>query len=251
MSPFEWRSVGDHDPKRLAEARNQLLSATQWLARIERSYAAPHDPEVSLRWLDDRNVISTHDLGSELSLVLNVDDLRMQFNEAGNPSDHEIDVEERSPAHIEAWLLIELLHRGVDRERFSKDLPYDSVGLLNGDGVEFSPGEYEPELRALDAWMRNAAQAIKAAAAAPGGQDDVLRVSPRDLRVQAAAGGRVLGFSPGDEMIPEPFFFVAEAGGADGAAEPIAVLRASEIRDSDAPERVVAFLRAGGQPTTH
>ncbi|MFJ5488799.1 hypothetical protein ACIKTA_14905, partial [Hansschlegelia beijingensis] len=81
--------------------------------------------------------------------------------------------------------------------------------------------------------------------------EDVLRVSPRDLRVQAAAGGRTLGFSPGDEMIPEPFFFVAAAGGPNGAGEPIAVLRASEIQDSDAPERVIAFLRSGGQPTTH
>lgn len=248
MRPFEWRPVGEYDPKRLAEARNQLLSATQWLARVERSYAAPNG-EVSLRWLDDRNVISTHDLGSDLGLELSVDDLKMQFTEAGAPSDHEIDVEERSPAHVEAWLLIELLHRGVDRERFSKDLPYDSVGLLNGDGVEFSPAEYEPELRALDALMRNAAHAIRAAA--PGEQGDALRVSPRDLRVQASADGRVLGFSPGDDMIPEPFFFVATAGEPNGASSPLAVLRASEIQESDAADRVIAFLRSGGQPTTH
>ena len=52
--------------------------------------------------------------------------LEMQFHEHGKPVPHILDPEEHSPAEVEAWMLVELLHRGVDREKFSKTLPYSN-----------------------------------------------------------------------------------------------------------------------------
>jgi hypothetical protein len=251
MTPFQWSRGEGLDPARFAEARKQLLSAAQWLARIERSYgsrAAAGD--ISLRWSDDRNVIATHRFAGDIGVELQIDDLIMQFTERGQPSDHEIDVEERSPAHVEAWILIELLHRGVDRDRFSKDLPYDTSALMSGDGVEFSPGEYGAELKALAAWFRDAVSAIRNAAQGEDGA--TLRISPRDLRVELTSRGRALGFSPGDADAPEPFFYVARADEGGGArATPQAVLKASDIPSNGPAEAVAAFLAQDDTPTRH
>lgn len=244
MTSFDWSPADRQAADRLSEARVQLLSAAQWLARVERSFG-PEDDDLTLRWSDERMAIATRAFASDIRLELQIDDLVMQFTEGGKPSDHEIDIEERSPAHIEAWILIELLHRGVDRDSFSKDLPYDTSAMLNGDGVEFSPGEYKTELRALGALFREAVLAIGAAASDRGS----IRISPRDLAVEAETGGRVIGFSLGDEMIAEPFAYVkGAAGAADAEASATAILRASEI---GAAGRLADFFASAAAPTKH
>lgn len=250
MPSFNWTPTGDADPARLAEARTQLLSAAQWLARVQRSYANPGADDLGLRWCDDRNVIATRGFASDLGLELSVDDLVMHFTEGGEPTRHEIDFEERSPAHIEAWILIELLHRGVDRDRFSKELPYDTSNLMSGDGVEFSPDAYQLELRELGDWFRNAISAIRSASQA---QNGALRISPRDLRVEAIESGRALGFSPGDLETPEPFFYISKPSDAVEGSRPApdAMLKASDIAAPGAAEQVLAFFAADSASTRH
>lgn len=244
MNVSDWKPVGHADPARLAEARAQLVSVAQWLARVERSFVeGGSGEELSLLWGDDRNVIATRRFASEIGVELEIDDLVMRFTEQGQPSDHEIDVEEHSPAHVEAWILIELLHRGLDRERFSKELPYDVSALMNGDAVEFSPDSYEEELRTLGAWFRNAVGALRAAC---GNGAAAIRVSPRDLRLEAFHDGRTLGFSPGDNSVPEPYFYVRGQ-----AKEPSATLRASQLPEHGAHDQIVRFLASGGEPTRH
>lgn len=240
------KPAGDPDAARFAEARNQLVSVAQWLARVERSYASRvGQSELKLRWLGDRNVIATHDFDGDVGLELKIDGLVMQFTEKGLPSDHEIDVEERSPAHIEAWILIELLHRGIDRDRFSKDLPYDTSELLSGDGVEFSPGEYQSELRALAELFRNAVSAVERAC------DGDVAISPRDLCVRGELGGRAIGFSLGDARIGEPYFYVEGDGASpDPRNAALAILRLSEVSAANA-DGVIAFFDANGAATRH
>jgi hypothetical protein len=252
MAGVEPSPAGVRDSARMAEARQQLVSVAQWLARVERSFAArAPGRELSLRWRGDRNAIATHDLGDDVGLELRIDGLVMQFTEAGRPSDHEIDVEERSPAHVEAWILIELLHRGLDRDRFSKDLPYDTSALLSGDGVEFSPCEDEAELRALADLFRAAVSAIGRAASDAGGEP-ALRISPRDLGVEAVAGGRTIGFSLGDAAIAEPFFYVRGDGAAREPGEsPTAILLASQLPPGDCVGAIYAFYASNAAPTRH
>ncbi|PZQ14237.1 MAG: hypothetical protein DI565_12460 [Ancylobacter novellus] len=241
----------DRNPEggRIAEARLQLVSVAQWLARVERSFASRNPgKELSLRWRADRDAITTHDLGDAVELELRIDGLTMQFTEDGRPSDHAIDVEERSPAHVEAWILIELLHRGLDRDRFSKDLLYDTSALLNGDGVEFSPGAYEGELKELADLFRIAASAVGRAASS----DATLRISPRDLCVEAVANGRTIGFSLGDARIAEPYFYVkGDASSAEPGRAATAILPASRLAPENDSEAITAFYAGGGAPTRH
>ncbi|WP_336492565.1 hypothetical protein, partial [Methylobacterium nigriterrae] len=161
MTSDEWPAAASQDTERLDEARHQLHSVVQWLARIERSYGSQGNGAMpTLEWNDARNAITTHPLGRDLELELRLPELVLQFREGGEAVSHPLHVEEHSPAHVEAWLLVELFHRGIDRERFSKALPYDVSGLMAGDAVEFSPEAYEKELGVLTAWFSNAASVI-------------------------------------------------------------------------------------------
>lgn len=248
MRPFRWKPVAALDPERLEMARLQLQSALQWLARIERSFANGASGDVvALRWSDERDAVATHRFADGLEVELRIDDLVMQFTEHGAPSNHELDVEEHTPAHVEAWILIELLHRGVDRDRFSKELPYDVSGMMKGDAVEFSPGAYRDELRALGDWFRGAASAIREASRSPDAGPDGLAVSPRELSVEARRDGRTLGFSLGSTRDDEPYFYVAEGTGRALRAR----LMASDVPDQGASEAVHAFFAEAFGPTRH
>lgn len=249
MSAFDWGAAGEQDPARLAEARTQLVSAVQWLARVEHSYVVRDaGGPFSLHWSDDRGALATHGFADEVVLELQIDRLVMQFTERGRPSDHLIDVDERSPAHVEAWILIELLHRGVDRDRFSKDLPYDTSELFNGDGVEFSPSEYTAELSALSALFRNAVEVMRQASDERSG----VRIFPGDLNVEGNAGDKVIGFSLGDESVPEPHFYVSRDGGSDvDRASSVEVLKVADLSAREASDSILSFLTTGGSPTKH
>lgn len=249
MSAFDWAAAAEQDPARLTEARTQLVSAAQWLARIERSYVPREAGKpFSLRWRDDRKALTTHGFADEIVLELQIDRLVMQFTERGAPSDHAIDVDEHSPAHVEAWILIELLHRGVDRDRFSKELPYDTSGLFSGDGVEFSPTEYAPELAALAALFRGAVETIREASDDASG----VRIFPADLNVEGSLGDTVIGFSLGDETVSDPHFYASrDSGLGPDHAGPMSVLKLSDVPAGEASGAIASFLKAGGAPTRH
>lgn len=249
MANIDWESIRPASSEKLAEARMQLHSAVQWLARIERSYGqAPAANNPVLQWHNEGR-ISTQELESSLGLELRLPDLIMQFTENGAPSRHEIDLEERSPAHVEAWMLIELLHRGVDRGKFSKDLPHDVSSLMSGDGVEFSPDDHEQELREIAALFRNAALVLSNARGDRDGATRPIRFSPQDMSIEVPAGsangsgtsGTAFGFAPGDADTPEPFFYISRnSGGGRDTRE--TTLRISEIQPATADRTVKEFF---------
>lgn len=248
MANIDWESIQATSSERLSEARLQLHSAIQWVARIERSYGQASEGNPVLQWHNEGR-ITTQALESDLGLELRLPDLIMQFTENGARSRHEIHLEERSPAQVEAWTLIELLHRGIDRSKFSKDLPYDVSGLMAGDGVEFSPDEYRQELDELAAQFRNAALALARARGDRDGETHPVRLWPQDMSLEISAGsangagssGLAFGFAPGDTDTPEPFFYMSRnANGARGVPE--ARLRISEIPSAAADKTVMAFF---------
>lgn len=236
--------------ERLAEARMQLHSVVQWLARVARSYGRESDERnLILQWRND-GTIFTQALEGDLGLELKLPDLIMQFTESGAPSRHEIDLEERSPAHVEAWILIELLHRNMEREKFSKDLPYDVSGLMAGDGVEFSPNDYEQELGELTNCFRNAAVILSRTGRSDGGSTHPIRFLPQDMSIEvstsptegAAISDRIFGFAPGTEADnPEPYFFIGRASqGARSVRE--ALLPVSAIPSGAFDRTVTQFF---------
>jgi hypothetical protein len=240
-----------HDAKQFEAARHQLHSAVQWLARIERSYGSQNGggERVTLRWQAARSAITTGPLEGNLTLELRLPEIILQFREDGEMSNHPFDVAEHSPAHIEAWLLVELLHRGIDRTRFSKALPYDVSGLLSGDGVEFSPKAYEKELGALTLWFSRAASALAEASDRSGvDQKQAVTVQPDDLSLEAAKNTtHIIGFKASGKRVSEPFFYIRRRDRSDEAAAGPGedVLPVSQIAAQGDGTRVVAQFLTG------
>lgn len=205
MDLTPWPVAQDGD--RLVQARFELHSLVQWLARVQASYQDRKEKATSLHWLAVRGAITTGALVGTLTLELRLPSMTLQFLDDGMPVNHPLDTEDHSPAQVEAWILVELLHRGVDRTRFSKALAYDTSFLLSGDATKFSPEVHGEELAVLAGWISLAAEEIARCRGA-----DLVLVRPQDLSLEAAVGnGRVVGFTAGAGQ-DEPHFFVRRGG---------------------------------------
>lgn len=249
MTIQDWSSKGVADRQKFGQARHQLHSLVQWLARTERSYgpANSSDAGIVLQWCPSRQAITTSRFERGLQLELRLPEMILQFREEGEAVKHALHAEEHSPAQVEAWLLIELLHRGVDRTKFSKELPYDVSGLMSGDGEEFSPEGYQLELEALTGWLSRAAAEISRASGSDfHGRDCKVVLRPEDLSLEIAAGAdRVLGFKTSGTKLEELFFYVRTGDSAVQAGEHRElILPASQLPSNGGVDRIRTFFQA-------
>lgn len=233
-----------------AVASRQAASAAQWLARFANSWLAPEpgNAHLMLRFEPDRGTLVSRPAVAGLSMELTLADLSLQLLEDGTPSPHRMDVEDRTPAYIEAWILVELLHRGIERGGFSKALPWSVAELMNGDNEEFTPESLAADLQRL-ASAFTLAQPVLAELA--GIAPEAVMVSPDNFHlcvtIPVAAGPAiVVGLAPGDATVAEPHFYVARALPRPGpAAPPLPMLASSEIaRRGMDHAGIVAALRA-------
>jgi hypothetical protein len=247
-SATPWRPLAAGDTAELERARNEAINLVQWLARIAHSYVTGGVPE---RRTDlDFNAVgacfTTQPFADGVSLQMRLPDLRLQFLANGEPVPHVFDPDGRSPAEVEAWILVELLHRGIDREKFSKKLPYTIAGLMTGDAVDHEPQACREGLAQLTAWLGNAAAVLDAAAHAAGATKIRIICLPQtlDLALASDSAGRQidLGFSPGDKQNPEPYFYTGRAG--NGASEKPArrIAMGSALLTQNDPARAAAML---------
>ncbi len=227
-----------HDEKEIfIKARELTLNLVQWLARIANSYV--DDGSIKDRLILDFRIdgsFVTKAFEHGVALELRLPSLEMQFQEHGEPVPHILDPEERSPAEAEAWILVELLHRGLDRDKFSKSLPYTIVNLMSGDADDYSPQACAAGLAQLTAWFR-AASAILS-------MHGRVVCLPQTLTLEVASvhGTPVVGFSPGSAERDEPHFFISTYN--DGRRR---VLAASELANEKNPATAaMQFIKAAG-----
>lgn len=235
MTTIDLPDVSALDAARLAEARRQLRSAALWPARVAASYG-PASVEPKLTWSAERGAIVTCAFDKDLRLELRPADLRMQFLDHGQPVPHAIELDDRSPAHVEAWLLVEMLHRSIDRSQFSKALPFATGDLLSGDHEKFAGLDFVDELAAMARWLTLAGSVLtRLAPSAP------VVVSVPDVTLSVLIGARPeagggtaekrVTFSLADNANPEPYFAVARATtGTVTPLRPDIVLPASQMR---------------------
>ena len=161
------------------------INVAQWLARIANSYVAASTPEqrIRLEFRPADATIATGKFDKAIALEMRLPMLELQFLENGKPMPHVFDPEEHSPAEAEAWLLVELLHRGVDRQKFSKELPYAIAGLMSGDAEDYSPQLCRPGLIHLTALMRDAAAVLETAAPSKGDDQASIVCLPQNLNL--------------------------------------------------------------------
>lgn len=261
METTTWQTIEPLTSSRMADARRQAHNALHWLARFANSYVdpLPGDRHVDLLWDADRTVIRTKSFADNLFVELCVADLEMQFCENGVPVPHVLSFQERTPAHVEAWGLVELLHRGVDRDRFSKDLPYKGRDLMLGDSEDHEVEDYRAELASLNGWLRNAAVVCSALRHDLGRDhghdltDTPITCWPEtfqlgiDMPLPRGFGAPALraGLAAGDALRPEPFFFVGTVEQAlSGDFDANGVLSSQRIQTEElAADEVIGFLR--------
>ena len=194
-----WEEIPGGDQKEFALARMEALNLAQWLARIANSYVSRKMPEerVTLEFRSANPAFVTQTFEDHVTLEMRLANLEMQFSEHGRPVPHIFDPEEHSPAKVEAWLLVELLHRGIDRSKFSKKLPYTIPDLMSGDAEDHSPQACLGGLTQLEVWFRNAASVLSSAS-----RGSKILVLPQTLTLACASNGEPetgFGFSIGDE----------------------------------------------------
>lgn len=216
---MQWRTKVEIDLSELATARVEALNMVQWLVRVANSYVSDSSStRINLEFYPSDAILVTKPFENDLALGIRLPSLEMQFRDKGNPVPHVFNPEKRSPAEAEAWILVELLHRGIDRSKFSTILPYTIPGLMSGDAEDYSPQTCETGLSQLMALFQDAAAVLEAAARTEGAVALPIICLPKtlDLRSGLKAKNKYLGFSPGDVHNPEPHFFVqnaAENGG--------------------------------------
>jgi hypothetical protein len=244
VDKIHWRSVST-DNVEYAKALLETKTLMQWLARISNSYAPGRTAEerILLEFRADQAVFVTRPFGEKLALEMRMPTLRMQFLEDGRPAPHVLDPEEHSPAEVEAWLLVELLHRGVDRSKFSKALPYGVNDLMTGDAEDHSPGSCREGLVTLSAWLQNAAGVLNAVGRGYGVANASIICSPETLDLSFMKGSESklaeLGFCPGNDQMPEPSFYRVETG----ARRKRRNLKSSELLAlADPAAAAIAFL---------
>ena len=253
---LNWLPVGTIPPRSLSEACRQAHNAAHWLARLAHSFipAEPDRSHLDLTWDQRDGALVSRSFADGLAVGLDVADLILQFREHGERSPHRLELDGRSPAAVEAWFLVELLHRNCDRDKFSKALPYDSTDLMNGDVVEFAQARHAAELTELAHWQSNAAAVLQQASQGKG----PIRCSPRHfdiavvLPVEGTSGAVRAGFASGDERLPEPYFYVAASASLEDAAPAhtprIGRLQTRDLVADALPASEIIAAGGGGEP---
>ena len=262
------KSTNDADTGDFVEARIEAQNAAQWLARLALSYAehSGSDEEVRLLWDRAAQRIVTPEVAPGTALELSLPTLTLQFLENGKPSPHAIDIDGKSSTEVEAWLLVELLHRVFDRDAFSKQLPYRWGHLMSGDVAKYSPQRLAEELRDLTQRFEDAAEILVQMKRAVAVQDDgsknkasskapseELICWPDGLDIgfliptfaSGATDGLIkVGFTLGDDKFVQPGFFVDNASAASPVSrEQTIVLPISQIaRDAMSRADVVDYV---------
>ena len=235
-----WPAAARVSPAEITKAREELLNLIQWLARIANSYV-PGSPEerTLLEFRPAETAFVTKTFGNDLLLTLRLPSLEMQFLQNGKPVPHIFNPEGRSPAEVEAWFLVELLHRGIDREKFSKKLPYKMTGLMSGDAEDHMPSLCADGLEYVTGWIRNAGVIL-----AKFCKGEVV-CSPQTLELTCARQAG-FGFALGDAITTEPFFYAMRTdGNGSGAGQKRAILSASALlAKPDPTTAALEFLKA-------
>ena len=262
MKNQQWQSILAVKPTAMKAPRRQAQNALHWMARIANSYLEPDEKNrhIELLWNPETRSIRTKEFLSKHSIEFRLEALELQFCENGTPVPHTLSFQERTPAHVEAWILIELLHRDLNRDQFSKILPYEGAELMMGDTEEHEVEEHASELAALHDCFCDAAEICTAVADGLKDNDDGFIASkdipvvcwPQlfhlgiELDLQPGYGSQSIrtGLSAGDGLRPSPFFFTAtnneaEAGDFEASSIlPIERIAADNISEND----VVSFL---------
>ena len=221
----QWPSVNIFDTKQFRQARIEAHNALFWMARGANSFldAAPNNEHLSLFWHKDSNNFRTRSFDGDLQIGLSIPELEIFFCENGEKVRHSFWFDDRTPAYVEAWYLVELLHRDRDRSKFTIELPFESKDFFLGDTEEHDAPAVAGELKAMhDCFIIAENILSQVQQNLTDGDDAVSEIGsisckPEnftlsfEISTKSADQANVLvGMSLGDDLRPAPFFFVSK-----------------------------------------
>jgi hypothetical protein len=254
-SQSHWPARSEEDD--LKNAALQVHSALQWLARVMNSYSHQIDEPLVMQWIPSERAIRTPEFVANVFLEMRLPQFVLQFQERGVRTRYPIVLDESSPAEVEAWLRIELLHRNLDTDRFSRELPYDVSHLLSGDASHFQTEDRQAAFDDLADWLSTAGSILcEASGHAPGAATVPLQLRARDFalfmkapvaKVDASgARGGEIGFTATSESV---CFYRAAADGEASAGRDLEVLPVKRILEEQLdPAALIDFLQFASRP---
>ena len=220
-----WPDTKIFKTKQFRDACVEAQNTVFWVARGANSFIEdmPQNRHLSLLWNGDSKDFRTRYFEKQFQIGLNIRELEIYFCENGAKVPHSFCFDDRTPAFAEAWYLVELLHRDLDQSKFSTSLPFDSPFMLMGDTEDHNASLYNQELEALHVCLLRSMRLlqripsflapIKSLLHQPG----QITLEPETFALEYTAFSSestgqkiILGFSVGDHLRPEPFYFIKD-----------------------------------------
>ena len=152
-----WPDTAVFQTRQYRNARVEAHNALFWMARASHSFLQPTPENTHLYLSFDSESVDfrTQIFGDDIQIGLNLCELELYFCEKKEKAPHSFWLDEKTPAFVEAWYLVELLHRGLDPEFFSTSLPFHSKDMVMGDTQDHNASLYKTELLALTTCIMN------------------------------------------------------------------------------------------------
>lgn len=218
----KWPEIAIFQTKKYRNARVEAHNALFWMARASHSFLEPTlgNGHLSLFWNEKHCDFRTRLLVNGCQIGLHLPDLELYFCENEEKVPHSFWLDDRTPAFVEAWYLVEFLHRGIEQAKFSTALPFDCPDMLMGDTEDHNASLFKTELTAINESLVVALNMLKKVAAQLARHNNFvskpgqITLEPQSFTLivrgdlATTNGNAVLvGFSVGDHLRPAPFFY--------------------------------------------
>ncbi|MGB1863004.1 MAG: hypothetical protein ACPHOL_01710 [Candidatus Puniceispirillum sp.] len=222
---YNWPDITIFTSPAYKKARFEAQNALFWMARAAHSYLEPEpaNKHLDLEWQSDRASLYTKVFDGDLQIGLSIPELEIYFCENGEKVRHSFWFDDRTPAYVEAWYLVELLHRDRDRSKFTIELPFESKDFFLGDTDEHDAPAVAVELQAMHECFVIADNILSHVQQNLANSDDVdaeigaISCKPENFTLSfevltkpADQANVLVGMSLGDDLRPAPFFFVSK-----------------------------------------
>ena len=128
---IKWPENAMFQTKKYRDARVEAHNALFWMARASHSFLEPtlNNSHLSLFWNEDNCDFRTRLFVDGCQIGLHLPDLELYFCDNEEKVPHSFWLDDRTPAFVEAWYLVELLHRGIEQGKFSTALPLSLIHI--------------------------------------------------------------------------------------------------------------------------
>ena len=152
-----WPDTSVFQTRQYRDARVEAHNAIFWVARAAHSFVKPlpENSHLNLCWTSEADDFRTRIFDDNIQIGLNLSELELYFCENKKKVPHSFWLDEKTPAFVEAWYLVELLHRDIDAKMFSTSLPFESKDMLMGDTIDHNASLFKKELAALTNCIKN------------------------------------------------------------------------------------------------